>query len=195
MIDSDHNRFTTALLRAWKTQTEEEVRFEIEQRQRPTSIQLDIGLIRFYSQCLDRPAFQDSFRREGSMEAFDKAIEDTITAINTGVLLSRNGTKLSEAKGKSYLANLAWREKMDTIVDLLRAIRSRFGLAVKQNAIHLGPQDKDGQQFYAINDDEVGNWMDETRSEIIRIFSEVCDEAGVDRLTFPREYRRHFRRR
>jgi len=34
----------------------------------------DADLLRFYSQCFDRPAFHDPFMEEGSMEAFDKAI-------------------------------------------------------------------------------------------------------------------------
>ncbi len=38
------------------------------------------------------------------MEAFDKAIEDTITAINTGCLRSRDGTILAQAKGKDSYA-------------------------------------------------------------------------------------------
>ncbi len=44
------------------------------------------------------------------MEAFDRAIEDTITALNTGCLRARDGTVLQQAKGKSYVANHAWRE-------------------------------------------------------------------------------------
>src|SRR5262245_14084595 len=73
-----------------------------------------------------------------TMEAFDKAIEDTITAINTGCLRSRDGVVLAQAKGKSYLSNSCWRERMDVIVDLLRAVRSRYALAVEQRQIHFG---------------------------------------------------------
>ena len=32
------------------------------------------------------PAFQDDIHQEGRMEDFDKAIEDTLIALNTGVL-------------------------------------------------------------------------------------------------------------
>src|SRR3989304_3644292 len=101
----------------------------------PTEVS-DVGLITFYAQCFDRPAFQDPFHQEGSMEAFDKAIEDTITAINTGTLRARDGAVLSQSKGKSYLTQAAWREKMDVIVDLLHAIRERYSLAVHDGSIH-----------------------------------------------------------
>jgi hypothetical protein len=148
-------------------------------------------LLRFYSQCFDRPAFQDPFGREGSMEAFDRAITDTITAINTGALRVHDGTILAQAKGKSYLSNSEWREKMDTIVDLLRAIRSRYSLAVQIGQIHLGSEHH-GQQFYDIRDDQVAEWMDSSRAEIILLFSDMCKEAGIPPLHFPRLFgRRH----
>lgn len=100
----------------------------------------DVEIIRFYSQCFNRPAFQDPFEQEGSIEAFDRAIEDTITAINTGCLRARDGTVLTQSKGKSYLSNRIWRKKMDVIVDLLRAVRPRYALAIEQRQIHIGSE-------------------------------------------------------
>jgi len=152
----------------------------------------DAVLVRFYSQCLDRPAFQDSFEQEGSMEAFDKAIEDTITAINTGCLRARDGTVLAQSKGKSYLSNSKWRDRMDVIVDLLRATRSRYLLAVQMGQIHLGSEHQ-GKQFYTIHDRELADWMDNKRAEVIRLFSEICEEAGIPTLHFPRHYGRRLR--
>jgi hypothetical protein len=125
------------------------------------------------------------------MEAFDRAIEDTITAINTGCLRSRDGTVLSQARGKSYLSNRKWREKMDVIVDLLRAIRSRYGLAIGQGQIDVGSE-HGGRHSYCIQDRQVAGWMDDTRAELIGIFSDLCAEAGIPALTFPRGFGRRF---
>jgi hypothetical protein len=122
------------------------------------------------------------------MEAFDKAIEDTITAINTGSLRARDGAVLTQSKGKSYISNQEWREKMDVIVDLLRAIRSRYSLAIRLGEIHVGSE-YEGRRFYLIRDRQIGEWMDSTRSEVIQLFSELCQEAGVPPLQFPRQYR------
>ncbi len=144
----------------------------------------DVELIRFYSQCFDRPAFQDRFHQEGSMEAFDKAMEDTITAFNTGCLRSRDGQVLSRAKGKSYLSNPDWRRKLDVIVDLLRAIRSRYSLAIESGQIQVG-REHDGRQWYCIREPELSSWMDATRVELLQIFSEICKEAGVPTLRHP----------
>ena len=49
------------------------------------------------------------------MEDFDKAIEDTIIALNTGVLRTRDGSILKKADGKSSVVNIEWREKLNTI--------------------------------------------------------------------------------
>ena len=60
------------------------------------------------------------------MEDFDKAIEDTLIALNTGVLRTRDGSILKQADGKSSVQNSLWREKLYTITDMLTAIRRRL---------------------------------------------------------------------
>src|SRR6266542_6188315 len=190
LIDNDPQRYTTDLLRDWKRWSEQAALMEVERNpQGAPIVSDDIALIKFYSQCFERPAFQDPFHQEGSTEAFDKAIEDTITAINTGCLRARDGQVLNQAKGKSFLMNPKWREQMDTVVDLLRAIRSRYALAVRTGHIHLG-REHEGHQFYVFHDRELCDWMDSTRSEITQMFSEICREAGIKSLQFPRPYPR-----
>jgi hypothetical protein len=181
LIDNDTNRYSADLLRQWKRLSEEAARLEIESPSEPELRDAggDESLIRFYAQCFDRPAFQDPFHQEGSMEAFDKAIEDTITALNTGCLRSRDGGILARAKGKAYLRNAVWRGQMETITDLLRAIRSRYDDAGKRGLLHCN----DG--FYCFHDPELARWMDDTRSQVLAIFAEVCVEAGVHCPVFP----------
>ncbi len=194
LVDNDERRYSKDLLIDWKRLSEQAALLEVENLVPPSAASKaqDAELLRFYSQCLDRPAFQDLFREEGSMEGFDKAIEDTITAINTGALRARDGTILTQAKGKSYLANDEWRAKMDLIVDLLRAIRSRYSLAVQTGQLDLGAQ-INGRQWYHFRDMEIADWMDCTRSEVIRLFSELANEAGIPALHFPRSWGRRGR--
>lgn len=143
----------------------------------------DQQLIRFFRQCFDRPAFQDAFRSEGSMEDFDKAIEDTITALNTGCLRARDGHTLARARGKSCIWNDQRRAALDVVVELLRGLRERYNLAVRLGQIHLGAKDG-SDRFYCIHDPELGAWMDDTRAEVLRVFSEVCKDAGVPPVVF-----------
>lgn len=189
LIDSDDDRFHIDLLRAWKSLSEEAARLAIEMpsvvgREVPS----DVELLTFYAQCFDRPAFQDHFHQEGSMEAFDKAIENTITAINTGSLRARDGAVLQSAKGKAYLRTPRWREQMDVIVDLLRALRSRYAQAKKFGLISIDKR-SDGTEFYCIYDRSIAEWMDQTRSEILQMFSAIASEAHVRAPIFPRPHR------
>jgi hypothetical protein len=176
LVDNDPVRYTSDLLRRWRKLAEEAALLEIESSS--NALVQDVELIKFYCQCFDRPAFQDPFNQEGSMEDFDKAIGDTITALNTGCLRARDGGILQRSKGKGYVANREWREGLDLIVDMLRTIRSRYEVAVSQGQIRVGP-DSSGHQFYCFNDASVGHWMDETRSQVISILSGICQEAGV----------------
>lgn len=176
LIDSDVFRYTIGLLSDWKRMSEEAALLEIEHSKPSISKRnKDRDLMRFYSQCLDRPAFQDAFLRERQeYEAFDKAIEDTITAINTGCLRSRDGVILAKARGKSYLENKAWRAKMDLIVDLLRAVRLRYKSI------------REAQSFEAFH--KLGMWMDMTRDQVIQTFNEICVEADIPLLRSPKDF-------
>jgi len=189
LIDNDSTRYTIDLLRQWKRLSEEAARLEIDSpAEAPVPTIPDVEIIRFYAQCFDRPAFHDRFHEEGSIEAFDKAIEDTITAINTGCLRARDGGVLSSARGKAFLRNAKWRAQMDLVVDLLRAIRTRYDGAIRLGQLHthrLGG----GRESYCIHDRELAQWMDSTRAQVLEAFTIVAAEAGVHAPHFPR--RRH----
>lgn len=174
LIDNDPQLYTVGLLRDWRKLSEEAARCAIENSSSDVAQHIsDPDLIRFFGQCLDRPAFQDPFAQEGSMLFFDKALEDTITAINTGCLRARDGHTLAQAKGKAYLQNNDWRRRMDIIVDLLRAIRDRYELGVRLKQI------VSNESWHCVNDADTADWMDLTRLEVLKIFAELAEEAGV----------------
>lgn len=186
LVDNDAARYCADLLRRWRRLAEEAALLDIEAPAIDEKVGrvTDEDLIRFYAQCFDRPAFQDPFHREGSMEAFDRAIEDTITAINTGCLRARDGGVLMRSKGKAFLGRADWRQRMDLIVDLLRAVRSRYDDARKTGAIYVSDR-PGGDSFYDIRDPAVADWMDQTRSQVLEVFGEICRAAGLAAPTFP----------
>ena len=191
LIDNDAAHYTADLMRRWRRLSEEAALTAVLAV--PTTAPVtDAELIRFYAQCFDRPAFQDLFHQEGSMEAFDRAIEDTITALNTGCLRARDGTVLQTAKGKAYIHDAASREKLDTIVDLLRAIRSRYDLAIKEGTLHVG-HDDGRRQWYCINDPNLAEWMDETRAQAIEILAALCNDGGISPPQAPHHRQRRRR--
>jgi hypothetical protein len=118
------------------------------------------------------------------MEDFDQAIEDTIIALNTGVLRTRDGMIIKQSEGKSAIINQAWREKLDTITDMLVALRKRLRIAKGENLYSAYGQ---GDVMYCFYDQKLEGWFDLTREEIIKILSSICKEAGVSDLHFPRK--------
>lgn len=183
LIDSDEMRYTVDKLKKWKDISEQLAVLELEDATVGKNDK-DIELIRFYVQCFDRPAFRDRICMEGRMEDFDKAIEDTIIALNTGVLRTRDGSILKRAEGKSVIINSEWREKFDTIYDMLVALRKRLRIAKKEGAYSMYGE---GEVMYCFNDRNLEEWFDFTREEILKILSSMCEEIGIHGLWFSRD--------
>lgn len=184
LIDSDDLRYTVALLHNWKRISEEIALMELEAASPIPNVEQDIKLIKFYIQCFDRPAFQDDIRQEGRMEDFDKAIEDTIITLNTGILRTRNGDILKQAEGKAFVQNPDWHEKLCSVVEILTAIRRRLKIAVKEHAYSYYGDETEG--MYCFNDRELAEWFNSSREEVLKIMSSICAEIGVRELRFPR---------
>lgn len=143
----------------------------------------DREIIKFLVCCFDRPAFRDPICQEGRMEDFDKAIEDTIIALNTGILRTRDGNILRKSEGKSAISNDEWREKLNVIGDMLSALRRRLKIAKAAGAYSTYGE---GEVMYCFSDRQLGEWFDSTREEILKILSSICEDMGMSGLRFPR---------
>ena len=184
LIDSDPIRYIKELLKSWKSIAEEYAIAEVASNIPIQTVTEDVSLIKFFVQFFDRPAFQDDISQEGRMEDFDKAIEDTIIALNTGVLRTRDGAVLKQSEGKSAVQNPLWREKLDNITDMLISIRRRLKIAERERAYTKYSNGYD--VYYCFCDKEIGEWFNITREEIIKIMSSICEEAGIGCLHFPK---------
>lgn len=183
LIDSDVNRYTVAKLKKWKELSEQMAVLDLEEATSEEQHE-DKELIKFFVQCFDRSAFRDKIYQEGAMEDFDKAIEDTIIALNTGVLRTRDGSILKKAEGKSSVVNMEWREKLDAICDMLVALRKRLKIAKDTGAYSLYGEDN---VMYCFYDRDLAIWFDSTREEILKILSSICEEIGIHGLYFPKK--------
>mgnify|MGYP004513392359 CR=1 FL=1 len=190
LIDSDTKRYTIELLRAWKQIAEEYAMTEVATNTVGNTVDDDVSLIKFYVQCFDRPAFQDEISQEGRMEDFDKAIEDTIIALNTGILRTRDGVIIKQSEGKSTINNPMWRQKLDNIGDMLASIRRRLKIAEEESAF-TKTNSSDNEVFYCFRDRELEEWFNITREEILKVLSSVCREARIRELHFMR--RKYYR--
>ena len=183
LIDSDTRRFTIELLSAWKQIAEEYAITEVCSDAPIHNTDNDISLIKFFVQCFDRPAFQDNINQEGRMEDFDKAIEDTIIALNTGILRTRDGAIIKQSEGKSAVNNPMWRNKLNNIGDMLISIRRRLKIAEEEN-VFTKSDNNNYEVFYCFHDRELEKWFNLTREEILKILSSICKEAGIRELHF-----------
>ena len=189
LIDSDDLRYTVDLLHKWKRLSEEATILELETLSPAQNTEQDKTLIKFYVQCFDRPAFRDDIRQEGRMEDFDRAIEDTIIALNTGVLRTRDGDIIKQAEGKAFVQNPEWREKLYNVVDILTAIRRRLKVAERDH-VYSFYSDNGKEGMYCFNDRELEEWFNSSREEILKIMSSICSEIGIPELRFP--HRRYY---
>lgn len=164
LIDTDITRYPKELLQSWKQLAEQTAILEVETTSSTPAFEKDKELVQFYLECFDRPAFQDDIYQEGRMEDFDKAIEDTLIALNTGVLRTRDGSILKQADGKSSVQNSLWREKLYTITDMLTAIRRRLKIAKKEKAYSTYGTGED--VAYCFYDRELAEWLNSTREEM-----------------------------
>jgi len=183
LVDDAPERFTVELLREWKRISEQAARLEIEELDKglPARHAADIEALKVYSEAFDRSAFKDHFHVEMSMSAFDQAIRDTVITLSTGTLRDREGNILKRTIGRSALENRLWRVKIGGVIDLLNTIVRRFEIAISSREIEIYGRGRE-LETYCINDRELGHWMDATRHEALKLFSEVLAEAGLDPL-------------
>lgn len=123
-------RYTSGELKQHRQMTIQQAQNAAQWQPDSPVAQQDQELILFYAQCLDRPAFRTHFSNEDSFSDFDCAMEDTLSAINTGYARLKDGTAIERAKGKVYLVRADWREKMDQITAIIEDIRSHFQRAL-----------------------------------------------------------------
>jgi hypothetical protein len=143
----------------------------------------DADVIRFFAQCFDRPAFQDPITAQRSIDDLDQALEDTLTALSTGGLRSRDGVLLSQGRGKVYLRTPAWRAQMDEIALGLREMRQMLGAARADGTAQR--IEEGGAVRYRLDDGALAHRLDGRRRDVARAFAAVCREADVAPPFFP----------
>jgi hypothetical protein len=176
--------YSAAELRRHRERTIKQVEGEGKWKAGTSVWDADRDLVLFYAQCLDRSAFRAHFHQELSFAAFDRAMEDTLVALNTGFWRLRDGTLLGRAKGKSSVVNGEWREKLAQIVSAIEQVRARFHEAVGFNRMLYemhGPRWGDFEMEFGPRfrgDQVLSAWMDERRNHAIELMNSILSEIG-----------------
>ena len=183
LIDVDVNKYTVHLIQTWKKIAEELAVAEMISDSMTSSV-TDKNILEFYAICFNRSAFRDPIRCEGNIEEdFKKAIEDTLTALNTGVLRSRDGMDIKSSP-QFNISNSKWREKMHAITCMLEALLRKLEIAIKEKRFIQRP---DGFYYFNGSDGrDLEYWFDSTRAEIIDTLISICSEAGINIDRFPK---------
>lgn len=174
LIDSDKKKYTVGLLHHWKSSAEEQAEMELRGQKLIHRAHDDIQQLQFYLQCMDRPAFQDALHQEvrwhdPNLEKFRKAINDTIIALNTGVLRDRDGELLKQSEGKSSIINDDWRGKLGHITRILTDIRN----TIEMRWLH---------DMQTVADPAFIDKLERDRQEVIDIMNALCADAGLNGL-------------
>jgi hypothetical protein len=64
-------------------------------------------------------------------------MEDTLVALNTGYWRTRDGAVIGRSRGKAYLTNSSWHQKLDEVVQRIEDIRRKFREAFGLDAMLL----------------------------------------------------------
>lgn len=168
LIDSDPVKYTTDVLYDWKYRSEQMAAEAIETAATAAVKNEDVALIRFYVQCMDRPALLEPMRllvrkHDPNLLDFESAIRDTVVALNTGVLRTRDGDIIKVAEGKSGLSNREWYHKLCDVVSLLTQITHELKWCRSEE-----------RSVYKIEE-----MIEQNRREVIAIVNSICDEAGI----------------
>lgn len=183
--------YSEAELRFHRQRTIEQVKHEGKWTPGSPEWKRDKKLIAFFAQCLDRPAFRTYFHQELSFLAFDKAMEDTLIAFNTGYWRMRDGTLIERGKSKTFVVNPEWRKKLDEIISIIEEIRTKFSDALGLNRMlyefgrigHFGrPEDLEDMMKGFRGDRDLGQWMDNQRQKAIDLMNILLDEVGMQPL-------------
>ena len=90
------------------------------------SVPDDKQIIENLIKCFDRPAFVTPFMMESNLPNFEKAIEHTIQAVNTGIYCLRDGTEIARIKPRFSVSDQTSKEILGEIVDDLIVLRMTY---------------------------------------------------------------------
>ncbi len=130
----------------------------------------DTDTLSLMAAVFDRPAFSTPFQEESSLPDFQKAIEDTIAALNTGIWRTREGDTIRRLPSLHTLKSSTLRDGMAQVVSLVDEVRRTFKRRLTDGSIkHCGCGDASCPVF--IMDRRACQELEKARSRVLTAFS------------------------
>lgn len=126
----------------------------------------DAEMLRAIGMVFERPAFWTPFHQECQLPAFQRAIEDTIGALNTGIWKDRDGVEIRRIPSLRDIRDVKVRAGLERIVRQLDLLRRRFKRGLDEGAIrHCDCGDPACPTFMLAG--KVGDELDDLRAAIL----------------------------
>jgi hypothetical protein len=126
----------------------------------------------------DRPAFRTPFHQESSLPAFLKAIEDTISALNTGVWRTRDGDEVRRIPSLHTLRDPALRAGVSRTVQAADRLRRVFMERVRDGSIRHCSCGVESCSTFTISAPACQE-LDETRTQLLEGFRRLYPSFSV----------------
>jgi hypothetical protein len=138
----------------------------------------DIEALSLMATVFDRPAFSTPFHEESSLPAFQKAIEDTIGAFNTGIWRTRDGTEIRRIPSVHHLKDPHTKKSMKQVVRHVDELRRIFVAHLRSGGIeHCKCGDEDCPVFFL--QPGVAEELDTARRRALAIFRSIYPRFDV----------------
>ena len=138
----------------------------------------DSDMLQLIGAVFDRPAFRTPFGLESSFFYFEKAIEDTIRALNTGVWRTREGDEIRRIPSIHHIRDQRTQAVLKKVVLQVDRLRHIFVAGLNDGQIKRCPCGQAGCPVYMLTH-RVSDDMDRTRREILRTFRSVSASFDV----------------
>jgi hypothetical protein len=130
------------------------------------------------SQVFDRPAFNTGFGGDRPITGFDKAISDTIEALNTGLWKTRDGTVISKIGSRHEIKDKGIRTKLGLIEKDLVELRAKFNQGLITGCFYIV---ETGQsQYLKVRDTDATLEIERLKNKVVGSFKEIYHESGLN---------------
>ncbi|AOE85888.1 restriction endonuclease [Pseudomonas sp. TCU-HL1] len=120
----------------------------------------------------DRPAFRTPFYQESSLPAFQRAVEDTIRALSTGVWQTRDGTEIKRIPSLNHIRDQGIRKVLSQVVNGVDELRRIFVVRLREGEIQPCGCDMPDCPTFMLSP-RVVKELDAARHQVLTLFGSV----------------------
>jgi nucleoside phosphorylase len=140
----------------------------------------DASKVEQMSRCFARPAFTTPLQAEVSFPNFEKAVTDTIEALNTGVWRLRDGTEITRIASRFDINDSNLREDLERLVEKLVELRRVYLALSKTGSVRDGSCGTESCSIVFL-DEAALNRLSGLRAEILQDFGQIQDRVTSGR--------------